>query len=130
LTSFVSTQKHQVAEKLRRKFETKYITAITAHNELLHFLLKKLIKKKMDIHLLSVAGTSIMEDEVAEDDSGSTRPTVTIPELKAEAIKMDIPSIEEYLESDLFLDAFEIENGNIMKRNDFDGALVGADMEM
>jgi len=130
LTSFVSTQKHQVAEKLRRKFETKYITAITAHNELLHFLLKKLIKKKMDIHLLSVAGTSIMEDEVAEDDSESARPTVTIPELKAEATKMDIPSIEEYLESDLFLDAFEIENGNIMKRNDFDGALVGADMEM
>jgi DNA replication licensing factor MCM2 len=128
LTSFVSTQKHQVAEKLRRKFETKYITAITAHNELLHFLLKKLIKKKMDLHLLSVARTPLFEEE--EDSGNSGRPAVTIPELKSEATKMDIPSIEEYLESDLFLDAFEIENGNIMKRNDFDGGIAGVDMEM
>ena len=44
LTSFVSTQKHQVAEKLKRKFETKYITAITAHNELLHFLLNQIFQ--------------------------------------------------------------------------------------
>jgi len=91
-------------------------------------LLKKLIKKKLDLHMLSVARTPLFEDE--EDSGTSGRPAVTIPELKSEATKMDIPSIEEYLESDLFLDAFEIENGNIMKRNDFDGGIAGVDMEM
>jgi len=115
LTSFVSTQKHQVAEKLRRKFENKYITAITAHNELLHFLLKKLIKKKLDLHGLAMASSDSAED--------TQRVSVTIPDFKSEASKMDIPSIEEYLESDLFLDSFEVENGQIMKRSDLEDAM-------
>jgi DNA replication licensing factor MCM2 len=119
LTSFVSTQKHQVAEKLRRKFENKYITAITAHNELLHFLLKKLIKKKLDLHGLAMATTA----DGMEDSAVDQRVHITVPDFKSEASKMDIPSIDEYLNSDLFQDSFEVENGKIMKRTDFEEAM-------
>ena len=114
LTSFVQTQKHQVAEKLLRKFEAKYITSVTAHNELLHFILKRIVKKKLD--LVAVASTA--------DDEGllsSNALLVPITELRAEATKMDIRSVDEYLESDLFLDSFEVENGNILKRAMDDG---------
>ena len=110
LTSFVQTQKHQVAERLNRKFETKYITAVTAHNELLHFLLKKLMKRKLDMQALH--GTMDEED----DSIGTTK--LSIVELKAEAYKMDIPSIDEYIQSDLFIDTFEINGGDIFKRVD------------
>jgi hypothetical protein len=41
---------------------------------------------------------------------------VPISELKTEAGKMDILSVDEYLESDLFLDNFNVENGNILRR--------------
>lgn len=109
LTSFVQTQKHQVAEKLNRKFHAKYIQAVTAHNELLHFLLKKLVKKRMD--LAAIAAT-------ADDDTllSGNQVFVPIAELKSEAGKMDIVTVDEYLESDLFLDSFEVENGNILRR--------------
>ena len=111
LTSFVQTQKHQVAERLNRKFETKYITAITAHNELLHFLLKKLMKKKLDMQALHA---TMNEDEDAQITSNMFG--LNVSDLKAEAKKMDIPSIDEYLESDLFLDTFEVDQGKILKR--------------
>jgi DNA replication licensing factor MCM2 len=109
LTSFVQTQKHQVSEKLNRKFNAKYIQTVTAHNELLHFLLKKLVKKRMD--LAAVAST-------LDEESLMTGNQVFVPisELKAEASKMDIPNVDDYVESDLFRDAFEIENGNISKK--------------
>jgi DNA replication licensing factor MCM2 len=111
LTSFEHTQKHQVAEKLRRKFNNKYVLAMTENNELLHFVLKKLMKAKMDIASLA----SSMDDGDAQ--SGS-RVSVPIPDLKREAATMDIDSIDEYLESDLFVDTFEINNGSIIRRED------------
>ena len=52
LETFIQTQKHSVAERLRRKFEATYITSVTAHADLLHFLLKKLLKKKMNYQAL------------------------------------------------------------------------------
>ena len=118
LTSFVQTQKHQVAEKLLRKFQTKYITSVTAHNELLHFTLKKMMKKKAD--MAAIAST---EDDLLGD---GTTTTVFIPitELKTEAGKLDIRSVDEYIESDLFLDVFEVDNGNILRRP-MDDALDG-----
>ena len=108
LTSFVQTQKHQVAEKLLRKFQTKYITAVTAHNELLHFLLKKLLKKRIDMNAIASTAEEQLQDSVA---------SVAVTELKSEAAKMDIRSVDEYLESDLFLDSFEVENGSISRRS-------------
>jgi hypothetical protein len=82
-------------------------------------LLKKLIKKKLDLHGLALARAEGGE----EDDTLDQRVHITIPDFKTEASKMDIRSIEEYLESDLFLDSFEVENGKIMKRNDFEDAM-------
>ena len=109
LTSFVQTQKHQVAEKLNRKFHAKYIQAVTAHNELLHFLLKKMVKKRMD--LAAIAATADGETLLS-----GNQVFVPIAELKSEARKLDIATVDEYLESDLFLDSFEVENGNILRR--------------
>ena len=114
LESFVQTQKHQIAEKLRRKLAGKYIRAVTADNELLHFLLKKLMKKRLDMAALQTT---------AEEDAFGTSAMARVPisELKAEASKMDIMSVDEYLESDLFRDTFEAENGSIVRRLVDDG---------
>lgn len=123
LTSFVQTQKHQVAEKLLRKFQTKYITSVTAHNELLHFTLKKMMKKKADLAVISST-----EEEMLGGDN-TTSVFVAISDLKAEAAKLDIRSVDDYIESDLFLDTFEIDNGNILRRP-IDDPLDGGDMVM
>jgi DNA replication licensing factor MCM2 len=114
LESFVQTQKHQIAEKLRRKLQAKYIRAVTADNELLHFLLKKLMKKRIDMAAIQ---------STADEEAFGTAATANVPvaELKSEASKMDILSVDEYLGSDLFLDTFEVENGAILRRLVDDG---------
>ena len=107
LETFIETQKHSVAEKLRRKFEATYITSVSAHQDLLHFLLKKMIKKKQDFFALTSNG------DYAEDGPEAV---VTVQELAHEAKKLDLSNIDEYLQSEDFVDAFEMHEGVITKK--------------
>merc|ERR1712154_449284 len=97
LSSFIQTQKHSVAERLKRKFEAKYITSVTDHNQLLHFLLRKMFKAQLDLEMLN-------EREDAED----------LPEVKVEtekfqqeAAQSDLRNSTEYFDSVLFQSMFE-----------------------
>ena len=109
LETFIQTQKHSVAERLRRKFEATYITSVTAHNDLLHFLIKKLFKKKQDFRNV-MFGDSIPEDE---EEVG-----VSIADFKSEARKMDLSNVDEYLQSEGFLDSFEVREGIVYRKQD------------
>eukprot|EP00916_Digyalum_oweni_P003537 GHVL01006361.1.p1 GENE.GHVL01006361.1~~GHVL01006361.1.p1 ORF type:complete len:890 (+),score=173.34 GHVL01006361.1:21-2690(+) len=48
LESFVQSQKHQVAERMMRKF-SKYVRSVSDHNELLVYLLQKLFSRAVTI---------------------------------------------------------------------------------
>jgi DNA replication licensing factor MCM2 len=106
LETFIQTQKHSVAERLRRKFEATYITSVTAHSDLLHFLMKKLLKKKLDFHAVMAAEGVDDEEEIG----------VPIQEFKAEAQKMDLASVNEYLQSETFLESFDVREGYVYRK--------------
>ena len=107
LETFIQTQKHSVAERMRRKFEAAYITSVTAHSDLIHFLLRKMFRKKLDYHALVFQAESGDAEEVV----------VTVQELFSEAKKMDIITIDDYLSSEAFLDAFDMREGVIHRKN-------------
>jgi DNA replication licensing factor MCM2 len=106
LETFIQTQKHSVAERLRRKFEATYITSVTAHNDLLHFLIKKLLKKKLDFHAVMAAEGVDDEEEIG----------VPIQEFKSEAQKMDLANVNEYLQSENFLESFDVREGYVYRK--------------
>ncbi|KAF4674076.1 MCM DNA helicase complex subunit [Perkinsus chesapeaki] len=109
LSSFIMTQKHAVAERLRRRFEAKYISSVTDHNELLHFVLRKLFKQQMDLVLLTAG---IGRDAGNIDDADI--PEVTIDK---NAFIADLRNVREYLESALFAEVFTMdEDGKTIRR--------------
>ncbi|EEQ98142.1 hypothetical protein Pmar_PMAR018669 [Perkinsus marinus ATCC 50983] len=113
-SSFIMTQKHAVAERLRRRFEAKYISSVADHNELLHFMLRKMFKQQMDLVLLT---TGIGRDAADVDDADIPEITIDKAAFIHEAQQADLRNVREYMESALFAEVFTLgEDGKTIRR--------------
>jgi DNA replication licensing factor MCM2 len=107
LESFIQSQKHQVAEELRRRFK-RYMTAVTPMADQLMILLEKLFNEQME--KTRAARPQAMPPDVSEV-------SLDIEELiqRMERIEIDIEAAHEFMRSERFNRLWRLEGQRLFR---------------